>query len=181
MGLFDPLVPGVRLPGRVRLVFWACFLAGAVLIGIHHWVPLDKNPLIVPLRVEYNIRGMASADPKKAAASWFQVYHLFNTSWQAYYRVLTHVGDERPIHFRFTRSQGFQSYAGRPVNGFWAAPEALPGGWPAECRTVGHALLAVAYDDGSWGTEFSGDWQAWWKANKHRYVAPPDVERREPR
>lgn len=182
MGLFDPLVAGARIPGRVRFVFWLLFLLGAVLIFRRHWVPglLHRHPAIIAWKIESGIRGMADEDPKKASAAWYRVYGLYNTSWPAYYKILERVGEPAPVRFKLMRTPGPPSQGGgRTIMSWWPSPNGE--GAPAAPRTVGEAVMAIAYDEGNWGQDFAGDWAAWWKANKHRYVAPPEVERSEPR
>jgi hypothetical protein len=180
VGLLAPLVPGARIPGRVRLVFWLLFLLGAVLVFRRHWVPglLLRQPAVISWRIERDIRLVADKDPKTAAAAWYRLYGLYNTSWPAYYRILERVREPAPIHLRFIRTPGPQSQApGRLIDMWWPAPQGAAGE-PAACRTVGEAVMAIAYDEGNWGQDHAGDWGAWWQANKHRYVAPPEVERR---
>lgn len=194
-GLLEFLIPPLpdrKADGRIhvsgRFVFWVVFLTAAATYGTHIWRtrdPLRKNPLFIPYWTQRNLDRLADTDPEAAAKAWHELYGLYNTKWQAYHIMLPRVSDDRPVHFSLRLDSSFGRRTGACMS-LWPAPGKAQGppervlnryGKDCACRTAGEALMAIVYDEGTWVVDYAGDWQAWWKANKHLFQPPPQVEK----
>jgi hypothetical protein len=156
-----------------RAVFWVVFLAASGAIFAHQWKkndPLLNHPLLLDLRVRYNVLLLSHPHPEVASEAWTALWNLFHRKWRVYHALPAHFADATPIHFLIVRQRfpanpdmpALEAFSARPKPIYHAAERVY-------CRTVGEALMAILYREGKWKVDYRDDWNEWWVRNRTYY------------
>jgi hypothetical protein len=156
-----------------RALFWSIFLPASLVAAILIWW------FSMAGRIERLVWQMDSSDPETGAAAWIGLQQLYRSSWGAFEPTLEHVLDEDPIAFHIQRRPGPDFRGTRPPYHALSMPIGHEGR-AVHCRTVGEAIMAMAYNEGRWQTDLRDDgWASWWTRNQGYYgYTYPDPEAR---
>ena len=145
-----------------RILFWPIFLAAIGMTAYYFW---QKQP---PQQFKYQFGRLAHPNAKIAGDAWQKISNLFFTDWAVFYSVLDETNNNAPISFLIEKSAQLNS-DGTKRDIFVATKK--PIFYKTEqvyCRTIGEALMAMAYNDPKVDEKFYGDWQTWWRKNRSK-------------
>lgn len=155
-----------RGKNAARVVFWVLFIPAAAAAGYYFW---QRG---IPQRIDRDLKNLTHGNARIASQAWWDLRELYFTKWAAVDILIEHTGDPEPIHFLIEMDK-------RPVPGKAALDDFVTNGRPifykadrVYCRTVGEAIMAFMYNERKWRTDYNGDWQEWWQANKGYYGKP---------
>jgi hypothetical protein len=154
--------------------FVIIFALVAILIGVDYWSQktYQRSPmgnLTASFRAEYYLSRISHPNAKVADDAYWKLNDLYFTKWQTYNLILESVEDSTPISFLIEKDS--MAVPGKPSRTAYM-PHRKPIFYKTDriyCRTVGEALLTLAYREFLWKTDFEGNWQVWWQANRGYY------------